>query len=530
MRSRVVLVSVILAVVMSLVPLRTQGVVDADAEIPMPDPVALLKANHKPIAKGRGWVFASASMKLTSKLDARNPAGDWRYCSAYDDPLCDPSLYKTMYASILLGLCQSDAEEACLESISTVDSTGKLTPMTFVSGGDTVIPASTATFGPRGTTATRWKTADGNHYLVSPEAQFWSSQVVDGRRAFSSVDWFNLYVQRVSAASESVVPIKFSPGSKFAVSVRLPSRFPSWFQGRLEDGTVSLKRNTNQSLTYQFIGGPATLAIPVMQIDYTKNPEMTNGVPIAFDVSTFEPGNSIHSFKSWVSQVEERAITTIEQWSVGSYSRTSGGCFVSTDRAAGLTVTNAGSYGQEPPTFDKATGQMKINVGSSHYDESGNVIVGKYSASLPLSVISCLYGPDFVPDQVEVTVSYDNGAETFKQTQAVSVEDNQVRISVSGFHYSAPTIALKLKQTKETPSIATPATRPTFKKGSSKSLSSITRTTAAQKAKWSAKGQCKISGSRVIALKKTGTCTVTLRVLNSKKKYFVKTTKTFTVK
>ena len=77
---------------------------------------------------------------------------------------------------------------------------------------------------------------------------------------------------------------------------------------------------------------------------------------------------------------------------------------------------------------------------------------------------------------------------------------------------------------------AAPTTRPTFKKGSTKALSSIARTTSKQKPQWTTKGQCKISGTRVIALKKTGTCTVTLRVLNSKKKYVVKTTKTFVVK
>lgn len=88
-----------------------------------------------------------------------------------------------------------------------------------------------------------------------------------------------------------------------------------------------------------------------------------------------------------------------------------------------------------------------------------------------------------------------------------------------------------------TPAIATPVTpvaaapvRATIAKGAAKSLSSIARTTPAQRARWSTKGQCKISGSRLVAFKKAGTCTVTVRVLNSKKKYVVKTTKTFVVK
>ena len=68
-----------------------------------------------------------------------------------------------------------------------------------------------------------------------------------------------------------------------------------------------------------------------------------------------------------------------------------------------------------------------------------------------------------------------------------------------------------------------------LKKGASKTLSSIAKTKASQKPKWTASGKCKIVGSKVVALKVAGTCKVTLRVLNSKKKYVVQTTKTFKV-
>ena len=68
-----------------------------------------------------------------------------------------------------------------------------------------------------------------------------------------------------------------------------------------------------------------------------------------------------------------------------------------------------------------------------------------------------------------------------------------------------------------------------LRKGASKTLSSIAKTKAAQKPKWSASGKCKIVGSKVVALKVAGTCKVTLRVLNSKKKYVLQTTKTFKV-
>ena len=69
----------------------------------------------------------------------------------------------------------------------------------------------------------------------------------------------------------------------------------------------------------------------------------------------------------------------------------------------------------------------------------------------------------------------------------------------------------------------------TLRRSSSKPLSSIAKTKASQKAKWSASGKCKIAGSKVIALKVAGSCKITLRVLNSKKKYVIQMTKLFKV-
>lgn len=133
-----------------------------------------------------------------------------------------------------------------------------------------------------------------------------------------------------------------------------------------------------------------------------------------------------------------------------------------------------------------------------------------------------------------------SGAEA---TANVVQQNGGILIDTGVTHFSAPNPEFSVLKSGEltmveTPVTAAPATipvvaapeRPTFKKGASKSLSSLARTTIAQRPKWSAKGQCKISGSRVVALKKTGTCTVTLRVLNSKRKYVVKTTKIFAVK
>ena len=95
----------------------TQNVVSASSEIAQPDPVALLRANHKTISQGRGWAFTSPSLVVRSSLTARTSSGSSQLCSSVEDSVCSPATYSTMLAVSVLGVCVNDAEAACLESV-----------------------------------------------------------------------------------------------------------------------------------------------------------------------------------------------------------------------------------------------------------------------------------------------------------------------------------------------------------------------------------------------------------------------------
>ena len=138
-------------------------------------------------------------------------------------------------------------------------------------------------------------------------------------------------------------------------------------------------------------------------------------------------------------------------------------------------------------------------------------------------------------DRVKLTVSGEN------TTAKVTKVDGGLLVDTGVEHFSAPNPEMMvLKANDAATSVMTETTTiastsnsiavvAKLKKGASKTLSSIAKTKAAQKPKWSASGKCKIVGSKVVALKVAGTCKVTLRVLNSKKKYVVQATKTFKV-
>jgi hypothetical protein len=151
-------------------------------------------------------------------------------------------------------------------------------------------------------------------------------------------------------------------------------------------------------------------------------------------------------------------------------------------------------------------------------------------------------------DRVKLTVSGQNA------TAKVTKLTGGIMVDTGVEHFSAPNPAMSVLKANEaatsvvtgdlsssTTSSIAPTSNPVavvnystpvvakLKKGASKTLSSIAKTKASQKPKWTASGKCKIVGSKLVALKVAGTCKVTLRVLNSKKKYVVQTTKTFKV-
>jgi hypothetical protein len=142
-------------------------------------------------------------------------------------------------------------------------------------------------------------------------------------------------------------------------------------------------------------------------------------------------------------------------------------------------------------------------------------------------------------ERVKLTVSGE------KATAKVTAMDHGILVDTGVTHFSAPNpemMVLKADEsavnlpTSMSPTVSlptaskTPATSiTTLKKGKSKTLSSIAKPKASQRPKWTASGACRISGTRVVASKKSGTCKVTVRVLNTKKKYVVLKTVSYKV-
>lgn len=135
------------------------------------------------------------------------------------------------------------------------------------------------------------------------------------------------------------------------------------------------------------------------------------------------------------------------------------------------------------------------------------------------------------PERVKLTVSGENA------TAKVTPTDHGILVDTGVTHFSAPNPEMMVLKADDSltavpPASVVPSAKPTLatlKKGKSKTLSSIAKPKASQRPKWTASGACRISGTRVVASKKSGTCKVTVRVLNTKKKYVVLKTVSYKV-
>lgn len=515
------------------------NMVNATSEIPQKNPGTLLTANHKPIAVGRAYYFASPTAGGTSYVQASNggSSGPRTQCTGYDDPACSTSANNFLLASAILGVCQSATEATCVESLSSVNSEGVSATMNMIGGGATVFVENASLGLPRATQISRWEATDGTHYILKADVtkSFYKSDAA-WKVATTNVSAIlvRISTSEVTDFARGTVgdPLKFETGATFSLKIRLPKEIPGWFQGRLVGAKVSATALTSGSTSYSFTGAPTNSPVPTAQLDYTTNPSLFDGMgapPTSFSVSGIEPGNSLETFKRWSAQIDERAITTLQEWRIATYTATSGLCFNSSSGVTGIVTTNAGSYAQQPPAWNATTKALEFGVGSSHLDENGSVIVGTYGVSLPTAAVKCLYGEGFVPDAAEVSVSYDNGSTPYSVTQKVAVTEGWINVSVSGFHYSAPKISMKLTSSTAANTPSGAATGLRVKRGSPARLNEILPTKPSQKAKWSATGPCKVSSGRLVAIKAAGTCIATVRVLDSKKKYVVLKSLTYTI-
>ena len=154
-------------------------------------------------------------------------------------------------------------------------------------------------------------------------------------------------------------------------------------------------------------------------------------------------------------QIADYTINTVNLWLFGINDPLVGGMGKCAGIGAFGEVNNA--VDMQAPSWNQEDQSLSVYLKAPHLNDDGTLQVGKFEAFVSFKVAKCLWGLD-LSNKVEASIraTYaDGNSEQIVAT--VSNTENEIYfLRVSGFHYSAPTIHIRLID----PDLSAPVTNP----------------------------------------------------------------------
>ena len=149
----------------------------------------------------------------------------------------------------------------------------------------------------------------------------------------------------------------------------------------------------------------------------------------------------IHTFGfDPLAEVQADSVRDDLGFTIDHYSKLYGTAFSTKCAENGYTVesSNAGSSGQPRVTSEN---EIDFSIGSPHTFPNGELVVGFYQAYIKKGWIDCQWIGNTISKSSSFSVSVtDPNGNPEVATTSVVVEGDFIRINASGFHYSKPTI------------------------------------------------------------------------------------------
>lgn len=273
------------------------------------------------------------------------------------------------------------------------------------------------------------------------------------------------------------LPQDFPAGYRFGMSVQLAQKVSGWFHGRIALPQIEI----TQKGAGQLVNIEAE-PVKVSTLDFTiPNAQIPDSVrKVIFDGSDWgvmgAPNGGIQTMLNGLSNpqtmqimnemlptIGDKASKTTQYWSYRALNTWQNPeiekCTKSKDELGGVVTTNALTYGDGPPTFNKSTGSLEYRVASPHFEANGAVASGTYDLAINSVVARCIYGFSSAPIQAEISITTSDG-EKKVATTIVNEKNGWLYLSAKGFTFSSPTIKVKLSQEKEVVVAPTPSPTP----------------------------------------------------------------------
>ena len=123
----------------------------------------------------------------------------------------------------------------------------------------------------------------------------------------------------------------------------------------------------------------------------------------------------------------------------------------------GVTSSNATLATDGPPIWDAKTETLNYRLAALPLLSDGSKFIGHYTLQIPIEVAQCFWGVNASRAQATISVTSEDGKEQVI-TAIASSNSEYFRFNVQGFHFSSPTIKMKLLTTAANIPSATPTT------------------------------------------------------------------------
>lgn len=262
------------------------------------------------------------------------------------------------------------------------------------------------------------------------------------------------------------LPQDFPSGYRFGMSVQLAQKVSGWFHGRIALPQIEISPNGKGQIvnieaepvkvsTLDFTIPNAQIPDSVRKVIFTDAEWGLQGDIRGNSIKTMLNGLSnpqtMQIMNDMLPTIGDKATQTIQYWSYRALNTWQNPevekCTKSKDELGGVVTTNALTYGDGPPTFNKETGSLEYKVASPHLEASGSVALGTYDLAINSTVARCIYGFTNAPIQAEISITSSDG-EKKVATTIINEKNGWLYLSAKGFTFSSPTINVKLSQEK----------------------------------------------------------------------------------
>jgi hypothetical protein len=126
------------------------------------------------------------------------------------------------------------------------------------------------------------------------------------------------------------------------------------------------------------------------------------------------------------------------------YKNTWGEKCTSTGGVLGMASSNAAVFVPTIPAWNAELGSLEFQIASTHLNKSGKRNTGFYGISISESVAKCLWGVNSTQVSAQISITNQDEGKSISLV-STSLKSGFYNFNVSGFHYSAPKISLKIQ-------------------------------------------------------------------------------------